>query len=260
LHGWHSASLVTCGVHCRFAEAVTRSPTISFVDEHLESPSTPRAVIFDWGGVITTPIVDTVRAWLAADGIDKDSYAAAMRPWVRQAYGPDEVESPIHALERGDISDSEFEEILAAALVTVDGGPVPAAGLLKRMFAGSVVQPEMLDLVRELRDSGLRTGLLSNSWGHRDSYPRDVLDELFDDAVISADVGMRKPEERIFRLAVERLGLSPAECVFVDDVEGNIVAARGIGFAVVHHTEPAATKAQLASLLAGKPATEQPAH
>lgn len=220
-----------------------------------------RGVIFDWGGVITTPIIDTVRAWLDADGIDRDSYTAAMRPWVRLAYGPDEAESPIHALERGDITDSEFEKILAAALVTVDGRPVPAAGLLKRMFAGSVMQPEMLELVGELRSMGLRTGLLSNSWGHRDdSYPRDVLDELFDVAVISADVGMRKPEEGIFLLAVERLGLSPAECAFVDDMEGNIVAAQALGFAVVHHTEPAATKAQLADLLAGKPAGAEPAH
>ena len=223
-------------------------------------PGIPRGVIFDWGGVITSPIVDTVRAWLEADGIDKDSYTAAMRPWVRQAYGPDEAESPIHGLEHGDITDSQFEEILASALVTVDGGKVAAAGLLKRMFAGSVVQQEMLELVRELRATGLRTGLLSNSWGHRDTYPSDVLAELFDDAVISADVGMRKPEERIFLLAAERLGLSPAECVFVDDVEGNIVAARALGFAVVHHTEPAATKAELAGLLSGNPVGVEPAH
>ena len=239
------------------------SPTISFVDQDgqaLPSPGAPRGVIFDWGGVITTPILDTVRAWLDAERIDRDSYTAAMRPWVRQAYGPDEAESPIHALERGDIAEAEFEEILASALVTVDGGPVPAAGLLKRMFAGSVMQPEMLDLVRELRHSGLRTALLSNSWGHPDSYPRELLDELFDDAVISADVGMRKPEERIFLLAVERLELSPAECVFVDDVEGNIVAARALGFAVVHHTEPADTKAQLAGLLSGRPAGAEPSH
>lgn len=230
------------------------------MDENGQARSRPRAVIFDWGGVITTPIVDTVRAWLEADGIDRDSYTAAMRPWVRQAYGPDDSESPIHGLERGDIPESEFEKILASALVTVDGGPVAPAGLLKRMFAGSVMQPQMLDLVRQLRGSGLRTGLLSNSWGHRDSYPRDVLDELFDDVVISADVGMRKPEERIFQLAVERLGLSAGECVFVDDVETNIAAARAMGFAVVHHTELAATKAQLASLLSGKPTGAEPAH
>jgi len=124
------------------------------VHKQHQVPTTPRGVIFDWGGVITTPIIDTVRAWLDADGIDRDSYTTAMRPWVRQAYGPDEAESPIHALERGDIADSEFERILAGTLVTVDGGPVRADGLLKRMFASLVMQPEMLDLVRELRASG----------------------------------------------------------------------------------------------------------
>ncbi len=219
--------------------------------ERAEVPRAVRGVIFDWGGVITTPIIDTVMAWLNADGIDRDSYTTAMRAWVRHAYGPGEAESPIHALERGEISDAEFEEILAGMLVGVDGGPVPAAGLLTRMFAGSVMQAEMLELVRDLRQGGLRTGLLSNSWGTRNGYPRDVLDELFDDAVISGEVGMRKPEARIFRLAVQRLGLSPADCVFVDDIEGNIDAARALGFAVVHHTAPAATKAQLTELLAG---------
>lgn len=209
----------------------------------------PRGVIFDWGGVITTPIVDTVVAWLDADGIDPDSYTAAMRPWVHRAYGPSQADSPIHGLERGEVSDLEFEQALASLLVTKDGSPVRAAGLLDRMFAASVLQQEMLDLVRDLRASGLRTGLLSNSWGSRYGYPQDILDELFDDAVISGQVGMRKPEERIFRLATDRLGLAPAECIFVDDVEGNIVAARALGFGVVHHTELASTKARLAELL-----------
>jgi putative hydrolase of the HAD superfamily len=209
-----------------------------------------RGVIFDWGGVITGPILDTVTAWLEAERIDKSSYTAAMRPWVRQAYGAEQVESPIHALERGEISDAEFEAILAAALVRLDGSPVPAAGLLKRMFGASSTQAEMLDLVRELRASGLRTGMLSNSWGLTDAYPYDLLAELFDDAVISAQVGMRKPEERIFRLAAERLGVAPAECVFVDDVDGNIVAARALGFTAIHHTDPAATRARLLELRA----------
>lgn len=234
-------------VQCRLVRPANWSLTIGFVTE---APAV-RAVIFDWGGVITTPIVDTVMAWLDADGIDRGSYTAAMRIWVRQAYGPDETESPIHALERGEITDAEFEEILADVLVSVDGGPVPAPGLLTRMFARSTMQAEMLDLIRELRQSGLRTGLLSNSWGARNGYPRDVLDELFDDAVISGLVGMRKPEERIFRLAADRLGLAPRDCVFVDDIEGNIVAAKALGFAVVHHTAPATTRAQLADLLAG---------
>jgi epoxide hydrolase-like predicted phosphatase len=210
-----------------------------------------RAVIFDWGGVITSPILDTVAAWLKADRIDRDSYAAAMRPWVQRAYGPETAESPIHALERGEVSDGEFEATLAALLVGVDGAPVIADGLLKRMFAASVLQEEMLALIRELRQRGIRTGLLSNSWGAQDGYPRHLFDELFDDVVISGEVGMRKPEERIFQLAVTRLGLMPTECAFVDDVEGNVVAAQALGFQTVLHTEPALTRSELLVLLAG---------
>jgi putative hydrolase of the HAD superfamily len=216
-----------------------------------EAAQQVRAVIFDWGGVITGPILDTVAAWLEADRIDRDSYVAAMRPWVQEAYGPGTAESPIHALERGEMSDEEFEATLAALLVGADGEPVVADGLLKRMFAASVLQEDMLALIGELRRCGIRTGLLSNSWGARDGYPRHLFDELFDDVVISGEVGMRKPEERIFQLAVTRLGLMPPQCAFVDDVEGNVRAARALGFQAVHHTEPALTRLELLALLAG---------
>jgi len=216
-----------------------------------ESSPVPRAVIFDWGGVITSPILDTVSAWLAADRIDRDSYAMAMRPWVQRAYGGDAAESPIHALERGEVSDAEFEATLAAELVRVDGGPVAAAGLLRRMFAASVLQDEMLDLIKELRAGGTLTSMLSNSWGTSDGYPRHLFGELFDDVVISGEVGMRKPEERIFRLAAGRLGLAPQECAFIDDVEYNVLAARALGFQAVHHKDPRQTRTELSDLLCG---------
>jgi putative hydrolase of the HAD superfamily len=230
-----------------FSRMAQSAPTIGSVAEAAQQV---RGVIFDWGGVITSPILDTVAAWLEADRIDRDSYVAAMRPWVHQAYGPGSAESPIHALERGEVSDEEFEATLAALLVGVDGEPVVAHGLLKRMFAASQLQEEMLALIRELRRRGIRTGLLSNSWGARDGYPRHLFDELFDDVVISGEVGMRKPEGRIFQLAVARLGLVPPECAFVDDVEGNVVAARALGFQAVLHTEPALTRLELLTLLA----------
>lgn len=208
-----------------------------------------RAVIFDWGGVITTPIVDTVMAWLEAEKIDRDSYTAAMRPWVRAAYGSEAAQSPIHALERGEVRDQEFEATLAALLVGLDGQPILADGLLKRMFAASLLQEEMLDLIKDLRARGVLTSLLSNSWGASDGYPRHLFDDLFDDVVISAEVGMRKPEERIFMLAAARLGVAPHEAVFVDDVEGNITAARDLGFATVHHADPAQTRQAVMELL-----------
>ncbi|GEM_PF-661230 len=212
-----------------------------------------RGAIFDWGGVLTIPMADIVRAWLEADRVDPGSYAAAVRPWLERAYGAGQEDSPVHALERGEVAAEEFEELLAGLLVTVDGAPVPATGLLRRMFAASRVQADMLDLVRQLRAAGVRTGLLSNSWGVRDAYPRHLFGGLFDEVVISGEVGMRKPEERIFRLALARLGLSPGECVFIDDVEGNVAAARALGFAAIHHASPEATRIQLAELFSPWP-------
>lgn len=214
-----------------------------------EREQTVRGVIFDWGGVMTGPLADPISAWLEADRIDRDSYAAAVRPWIAQAYGPDGTHTPVHALERGEMSDAEFEQLLAALLVGMDGAPVVAAGMLKRMFAGSRLEDQMLSLARELRANGIRTALLSNSWGLEDSYPRHLFGELFDEVVISGEVGMRKPEERIFQLALDRLALAPGECVFIDDVEGNTSAATVLGFAAILHTDPVTTKAALTALL-----------
>ena len=98
-------------------------------------PRAFRGVITDWGGVMTNPILDTVRAWLDVAGIDHESYAAAMRPWVLGAYDPAGDGNPIHALERGECTTAEFERLLASMLVRRDGGRVAAEGLLTRMFA-----------------------------------------------------------------------------------------------------------------------------
>jgi putative hydrolase of the HAD superfamily len=211
-----------------------------------------RGVIADWGGVFTNPIVDTVNAWLAADLIDRDTYRTVMRGWVTQAYDGDAAGSWIHQLERGDCDPAEFERALAAQLVRTDGAQVPHAGLLSRMFAGSLTVPAMYDLMRTVRKAGFRTCLLSNSWGHG-GYPREVFPELFDAWVISSEVRMRKPEERIFRHAAELLGLRPEQCVFIDDMEANIEAAAAIGMVGVLHREPAETAASVQRLL-GLPA------
>ncbi|GEM_PF-166712 len=206
-----------------------------------------RGVITDWGGVLTTPIMTTVRAWIQADGIDWDSYLTVMRAWISEAYGLG-GRNPVHALERGECSGPEFERILAARLLRTDGGPVAAEGLLRRMFAASAPVPAMYDAVRALRGAGLRTALLSNSWGC-DEYPRADFAGLFDAVVISGEVGMRKPEPEIFRHAAAQLGLAPRECVFIDDVEPNVAAAVGCGMAGVHHTGATDTAAALQDLL-----------
>jgi putative hydrolase of the HAD superfamily len=206
-----------------------------------------RGVIVDWGGVMTSPIMDTVNAWIRAERINRDSYTAVMRSWVAGAYG-DGADNPVHALERGECTDEEFERLLARELRDTDGGAVPADGLLARMFAASALDDAMLDLIRSLRRAGLRTALLSNSWGNGD-YPRHLFPDLFDTVVISSEVGMRKPEERIFRHTAALLGLQPQECVFIDDVSANIAAAEAIGLVCMLHKEPGPTAAWLRDLL-----------
>jgi epoxide hydrolase-like predicted phosphatase len=207
-----------------------------------------RGIITDWGGVLTPPILTTVRAWIQAEDIDWDSYRSVMRSWVFEAYRQDGLSNPIHALERGECTEAEFERLLAAELLRADGKAVAAEGLLRRMFAAGVPIPAMYDTIRALRGAGFSTALLSNSWGCHE-YPRADFPALFDVVVISAEVGMRKPEEGIFRYTAHALGLHPQECVFIDDVKANIDAAVACGMTGVLHTETAATTAALQDLL-----------
>jgi len=207
-----------------------------------------RGVITDWGGVLTTPILATVQAWIQADDIDWNSYRAVMGTWVSGAYDLNDSPNPIHALERGECSGAEFERLLAAQLSRMDGRAVVAEGLLGRMFAASVPDPAMYDTLRALRGTGFSTAMLSNSWGC-DEYPRADFPGLFDTVVISGEIGMRKPEERIFLHAAQMLGLAPRECVLIDDIEANVAAAVACGMTGVHHTAAATTAAELQDLL-----------
>jgi putative hydrolase of the HAD superfamily len=113
----------------------------------------------------------------------------------------------------------------------------------------------MVRAVRAARSAGVRTGLISNSWGtHR--YPRVLLSELFDGVVISGEVGIRKPTLRIYELGAQAIGLHPGACVFVDDLPFNLPPAQDLGMAVVHHTDADTTIAELERLL-GTPLREK---
>jgi putative hydrolase of the HAD superfamily len=114
------------------------------------------------------------------------------------------------------------------------------------MFAHFEHQPQMSALIRRARGHGIRTALLSNSWGN--SYPRETWDGMFDDIVISGEVGLRKPEPEIFLLAARRLNLQPSECVFIDDLQLNVDGARAVGMTAILHTEYDETRRALESL------------
>ncbi|SEM78853.1 HAD family hydrolase [Nonomuraea pusilla] len=203
-------------------------------------------VLIDWGGVLTTGLSDAVAQWIAADRIDGDHYRRVMRELVEHAY-EGAARNAVHALERGEIDGATFERELAARLLTLDGVPPAAEGLLERMFAGFERVEPMYDMLRALREQGVRTCLLSNSWSN--TYPRDGWDEVFDAVVISGEVGMRKPEPAIFLHALDQVGLPGERCVFIDDMEANVTAARGLGINGIHHRDPDTTIAELESLL-----------
>ncbi|NRQ36168.1 HAD family phosphatase [Nonomuraea sp. NN258] len=203
-------------------------------------------VLIDWGGVLTTSLSVSIAKWIEADRIDAEHYRAVMRELIEAAYGGG-GESVVHALERGELDGAAFERDLAARLLTVDGVPPAAEGLLDRMFLGFERVDAMYDMLRDVRKNGLKTCLLSNSWSN--TYPRDEWHDLFDAIVISGEVGMRKPEPRIFHHALAQVALPGEACVFIDDIEANIVAARGLGIAGIHHRDADTTIAELESLL-----------
>jgi epoxide hydrolase-like predicted phosphatase len=115
----------------------------------------------------------------------------------------------------------------------------------------------MLDAVRAARRAGIRTGLISNSWGTR-RYDRSQLNELFDGVVISGEVGIRKPAPEMYELGAERIGVVPESCVFVDDLRFNLDPAARLGMATVHHVSAQRTISELERLL--RVDLLQPAH
>lgn len=201
--------------------------------------------MLDWGGVLTGPVDEALARWAAAEGVPADRVAVVLR----QMFTAD-GDSPVHALERGELTGPEFELRLAADLAAL-GSPVPADGLLARMLAGLSPSESMLGLVAAARAKGLRTGVLSNSWAN--DYPREGWESLFDVVVISGEVGMRKPEPRIFHHVLDLLALQPHEAVFVDDLAANVRAAAELGMVGVLHTSFEQTARELEMLL-GLPA------
>lgn len=202
------------------------------------------AVLFDYGGVMTGPVRDSIAAWQAADGIDPASFTSALRAWLSRDV---DWVTPVHRLETGELSVAEFEEVLADELRSLDGAPVQAAGLLGRIFAAMRPDPEMFTLVEELRAAGVKVGLLSNSWGN--TYPRERIDALFDAVVISGEVGLRKPQPEIFRHALDLIGAPAERTVFVDDAEPNVLGAQAVGIRGLIHRDPLSTRAELSALV-----------
>lgn len=205
-----------------------------------------RGLIVDWGGVLTSSMPESMNRWAAADNVDIEAFRLTMRQWWGPAESLEAQLNPIHALERGEMAVPDFEEALAARLSATMGRSVPAPGLVARIFAHLEHAHDMAALVRRARVHGIATALLSNSWGNR--YPDDLFDGMFDEVVISGEVGMRKPDPEIFHHTLDLIGLPAADCVFVDDIPTNVQAAVGLGMVGIRHTEYLATATELEAL------------
>ncbi len=207
---------------------------------------TARALVVDWGGVLTPSVGEVLSAWAAAEGLDPQ----ALRQAFERLLGPRETRThadPIHLLERGEVDPAQVEQVLAEHLRDTTGSPVRAEGMFARMFTFFTHAPDMTALVWRAHEAGIATALLSNSWG--DHYPDSLWDGTFDVVVLSGQVGLRKPDPAIFLLTCERLGVEPGDCVFVDDLAHNVAAAVEVGMVGVLHTDYATTEAQLCVLL-----------
>jgi putative hydrolase of the HAD superfamily len=194
-----------------------------------------RGLLVDWGGVLTSDVFASFRAFCELEGLEADTVGRRFRE-------DRECRELLIALETGAVEEEQFEPRFADLL------GVAAPGLIDRLFAGSGPDDEMLHAVRRARAAGVRTGLVSNSWGTR-RYPRELLRELFDGLVISGEVGIRKPSPEIYLLGAERIGLEPGACVFVDDLPFNLTPAAELGMATVHHRTAAETIGELERLL-----------
>ena len=176
--------------------------------------------------MLTEPLEAAIRAWAEVDGVDvRPLHRGDARVARRRSRASWPRDNPVAALERGEIEVPHFEEQLAARLTAATGHPIEPVGLLQRMFDQFEHAPAMSALVLRAKRAGLRTGLLSNSWGNE--YPREGWDEMFDAVVISGEVGMRKPEPEIFAHVLELLGVRAEETVFVDDLQPNVERRRG---------------------------------
>jgi putative hydrolase of the HAD superfamily len=202
------------------------------------------ALISDFGGVLTTPLIRGFLAYQEQAGVTVQELGATM---ARSA--EEDGVHPLYALERGEISEAEFQRRLESRLE----GRFDFEHLRRLYFERLEPNREMIEFVRELRGRGLRTALCTNNvreWEPLWRSKLPELDEVFEVVVDSAFVGSRKPEREIYDITLERLGgVKPQECVFVDDIDVNCEGARELGMHPVRFEETSRAIAEVEALL-----------
>ena len=191
-------------------------------------------LLVDYGGVLTSSLWESFDMFCRTEKLPEGTIR-------RQFRDEPEALALLREMERGEVSEDEFEQRFAARL-----GLEPE-NLIVRLFAGLEPNTEMVDAVRAAGAAGIRTCLISNSWGSG-IYDRAPLD-AFQEVVISGDEGLHKPEPEIYHLGAKRIGIGPERCVFVDDLRENVRGAEDVGMVAVLHRDTDATLARLEELL-----------
>jgi len=189
------------------------------------------AIVSDFGGVLTTPLLSSFMAVQDEIGISPENLGKAMRTITEE-----DGENPLFALERGEMSEVDFLARLGDGLEPLLGHRPELHRFRETYFEALHPNAAMIELMRELKASGRRMAMLTNNVREWEPLWRSMLpvDEIFETVVDSGFVGCRKPEARIYELTLERLGLPAAACLFIDDLEPNIEGARALGMNAVH--------------------------
>jgi putative hydrolase of the HAD superfamily len=211
-----------------------------------ESRTGIRAVISDFGGVLTTPLIQSFMAFQNETGISAEDLGLAM-----QALAEAEGENPLFKLERGEITEASFLEQIADALEPLLGHRPHMHRFKEIYFEALDPNPPMIELMHELKAAGYRMAMLTNNVREWEPLWRSMLavDEVFEVVVDSGFVGCRKPESRIYALTLERIGLPPEACLFVDDVLVNCEGAEKAGIRAIHFRDNAQAIAEIRSSL-----------
>ena len=206
-----------------------------------------RAVVSDFGGVLTAPLLEGFARIQADIGVPPAAFGEALA----RAAAADGGRNPLFELEVGAITEAGFLAMLERELAAVLGREVTLHGFGERYMGALAANDALFAYYRALHERGLRLALLTNNVREWEPLWRTKLpvDEIFETVVDSGFVGVRKPDPAIFAILLERLALPAAACVLVDDIAVNVEAARALGFAAVHFRDTEQAIAELDALL-----------
>jgi putative hydrolase of the HAD superfamily len=207
-----------------------------------------KAVVSDFGGVVTLPLMDAFKRAHQEIGIPVEVLGRAMALVASRAPEP-----PLWTLERGQMTEPDFIAVIAGGLSEVLGRPVDLDGYGARLMGSLERNEPLLAYYRTLHARGVRFAILTNNVREWQPLWRERLaaDDLFELIVDSGFEGVRKPEPEIYRLTLERLGLPGDACAFVDDLEVNLPPARDAGMHAVHYRDPDQAIRELIALVGG---------